>query len=309
MGILNCPETTCLTYIRPLQPFIDRENANLADVAFGGANEAGKQSTTHSHFQRNNKSSASKKEDIDAFLGEATELIKVIQKYSATIERERAAAAISSSGGGSKDDDDNSGKDTEKLVSIMNNMGMTSALSAKQAGSAYHKKLAQQLTAFLRHNEKLTKAGGMMTLTDVYCLFNRARGTNMVSPEDLIKAVDLMEELELGISKRSFASGVMVIQDDSFDDELMAKKLTKLASSSMQPTLDNTGNTGIAESSVGGITVMDVCRTLKTFALLANEQLLSAEQMGYLCRDSTIEGVRFFPNLFESDDYSSSVAV
>ena len=71
-------------------------------MAFGGANEAGKQSTTHAHFQRNNKSSASKKEDIDAFLGEATELIKVIQKYSATIERERAAAAMSSSGGGVK---------------------------------------------------------------------------------------------------------------------------------------------------------------------------------------------------------------
>ena len=251
----------------------------MADAAFGGASEAGKQSTTHAHFQRNNKSSARKKEDIDAFLGEATELIKVIQKYSATIERERAAAAaISPSGGGSKDDDDNSGKDTEKLISLMNNMGMISALSAKQAGSAYHKKLAQQLTAFLRHNDKLTKAGGMMTLTDVYCLFNRARGTNMVSPEDLIKAVDLMKELDLGISKRSFASGVMVIQDDSFDDELMAKKLTKLASSSMQPTSDNAGNTGIAESSVGGITVMDVCRTLKTSALLANEQLLSAER-------------------------------
>ena len=28
------------------------------------------------------------------------------------------------------------------------------------------------------------------------------------------------------------------------------------------------------------------------------EQLLSAEQMGWLCRDSTIEGVRYFPNLF-----------
>ena len=131
----------------------------------------------------------------------------------------------------------------------------------------------------------------------------------MVSPEDLIKAVDLMKELDLGISKRSFASSVMVIQDDSFNDELMAKKLTEMASSSMQPTSDNTGNAGIAESSVGGITVMDVCRTLKTSALLANEQLLSAEQMGYLCRDSTIEGVRFFPNLFESGDYSSSVAV
>ncbi len=240
----------------------------------------------------------SNKEDIDAFLSEANELIKVIHKYSATIERERAAAA--SSGGRV----DKSGKDTAKLVDMMENMGMTSALSQKQSGSDYHKQLAKRLFDFLRHNDKLTKAGGMMTLTDVYCLFNRARGTNMISPEDLLKALDLMKEMKLGISKRSFSSGVMVIQDDEFDDEAMAKKLAELASSSMQPRCQNNNNMSVAGISPGGITVTDVCRALKISALLANEQLLSAEQMGWLCRDGTIEGKRFFPNLFQSGDYS-----
>jgi len=261
-----------------------RENANLADVAFGGSNERGAKSTS---VMRKDK--GSKKEDIDSFLGEATELIKVIQKYSATIERQRAVTATASSAGRG----DTSGKDTAKLVGMMENMGMTSALSQKQSGSVYHKQLARQLVDFLRQNDKLTKAGGMMTLTDAYCLFNRARGTNMVSPEDLLKALDLMKELNLGISKRSFSSGVMVIQDDAFDDEIMAKKLADLASSS--------DNTGLTEAAIAGITVMDVCRSLKTSALLANEQLLSAEQMGWLCRDSTIEGVRFFPNLFKTE--------
>lgn len=270
-----------------------RENANLAETAFGGGNnQGGRQSTTHHHFQRDNTSS--RQEDIDAFLREATELSRVIEKYSATIERERASAGASS---------DKSGKDTEKLVGMLENMGMASALSAKQSGSQYHKQLARQLVDFLRHNDKLTKAGNMMTLTDAYCLFNRARGTNMISPEDLIKAINLMKELKLGISKRSFASGVMVIQDDSFDDEKMANKLANLASSSMDASLkqSNTDTTNVVnESFIGGITVMDVCRSLKISALLANEQLLSAEQMGWLCRDSTIEGVRFFPNLFQS---------
>ena len=274
-----------------LSPYTDRENANLADVAFGGKTD-GTKSTTHPHFQKGNKS-GSDKEGIDSFLREATELIKVIEKYSATIERERAASSGNRGG-------DKSGKDTEKLVGMLENMGMASALSAKQSGSgsAYHKQLARQLVDFLRHNDKLTKAGGMMTLTDVYCLFNRARGTNMISPEDLIKAIDLMKELNLGISKRSFASGVMVIQDDAFDDEIMAQKLAELASSSMDSSQSK-------NNIVGGITVMDVCRSLKTSALLANEQLLSAEQMGWLCRDYTIEGVRFFPNLFKSGDFSS----
>jgi len=257
-----------------------RENANLADVAFGGNNDSG---TKYSSVMKKDK--GSNKDDIDAFLREASELIKVIQKYSATIERERTASAPHSSAGRG----DTSGNDAAKLVVMMENMGMTSALSEKQSGSAYHKQLARQLVDFLRHNDKLAKAGGMMTLTDVYCLFNRARGTNMISPEDLLKALDLMKELSLGVSKRTFSSMVVVIQDDAFDDEIMAKKLADLASYS-----DNTG-----------LTVMDVCRSLKTSALLANEQLLSAEQMGWICRDSTIEGVRFFPNLFKTGDFSS----
>lgn len=256
-------------------------------MAFGGNT---KQSTSVLK-----KDKGSNKEDIDSFLREATELIKVIQKYSVTIERERAAASTTDKRG-----DASAGKDTEKLVGMMENMGMTSALSAKQSGSVYHKQLARQLADFLRHNDKLTKAGGMMTLTDVYCLFNRARGTNMISPEDLLKALDLMKELNLGVSKRSFASGVMVIQDDAFDDEVMAKKLAELATSSFTAPLQKN-----VEPSIGGITVMDVCRAFKTSALLANEQLLSAEQMGWLCRDSTIEGVRFFPNLFKTGDFSS----
>jgi ESCRT-II complex subunit VPS36 len=239
----------------------------------------------------------SKKEDIDVFLKDATELIKVIQKYVATIERDRAAS--SSSTEASSDSGD-----AEKLASMIESMGITSALSKKlSGGSAYHKQLARQLVDYLRQNKQLSNAGGMMTLTDVYCLFNRARGTNLISPEDLLKALDLMKELNLGISKRSFASGVMVIQDDAFDDELMGKALAELASTSMDRQKQYSSDT-TEEYSSGGITATDVCRALKTTALLANEHLLSAEQSGWLCRDATIEGVRFFPNLFTIGNFS-----
>lgn len=255
-----------------------RENANLAETAFGGKNNNAKSGSLVSKKKGN-------QESIDAFMREATPLLKVIQKYTSTIERERRAAALSTNMQGNASKQHN---DTEKLVAMLENMGLTSALSEKQSGSMYHKQLARQIVDFLRRNERLNKAGGMMTLTDVYCLFNRARGTNMISPDDLLKALDLMKDLGLGMSRRSFKSGVVVIQDDAFDDGVMAKKLANLASSSMKQQTD-----------VGGITVIDVSKTLKIPALLANEQLQSAEQMGWLCRDSTIEGIRYFPNLFQ----------
>lgn len=267
----------------------DRENAALVDLAFGSSSDVKTRGIT-AVVKRDKGSS---KNDIDIFLREATELIKLIHKYSATIERERAS--VSTGDGG----DDASKKDTDRIFSMMDSMGIASALSEKQSGSAYHKQLARQLVDFLWHNNKLTKAGGMMTLTDVYCLFNRARATNMISPGDLLKAAELMKEMNLGMSKRSFSSGVMVIQADEFDDSIMGRKLSELALTSM--------NQQESSSSPGGITVLDVCKALNTSALLANEQLLTAEQMGLLCRDSTIEGVRFFPNLFDSGDFSSCI--
>ena len=259
-----------------------RENANLAEAAFG--------SNTTSKSGVSKKKNDSNVADIDAFLGEASELIKIIEKYAATIERDRSAATDSNN--------DNVAPDTAKLVGMLENMGMTSALSEKQSGTMYHKQLARQLVDFLRHKDKLSQAGGMMALTDVYCLFNRARGTNMISPEDLLKAIDVMKELKLGLSKRTFASGVAVIQDDAFDDETMSKRLADLASESIKSQRMN------SIESLGGITAMDASRSLKISALLANEHLLSAEQMGWICRDVTIEGIRFFPNLFRTGDFS-----
>ena len=36
-------------------------------------------------------------------------------------------------------------------------------------------------------------AGGMMTLTDAFCRLNRARGLELVSPDDLINAWDAIQ--------------------------------------------------------------------------------------------------------------------
>jgi hypothetical protein len=54
----------------------------------------------------------------------------------------------------------------------------------------------------------LQKMGGMMTLTDVYCLYNRARGTELISPEDLLEACQLFPAVGAGLHVREFPSYV-----------------------------------------------------------------------------------------------------
>ena len=124
----------------------------------------------------------------------------------------------------------------------------------------------------------------MMTLTDVYCLYNRARGTNMISPEDFLKAVEFMHTLQLPTSKRNFQNiGLVVLQESTWSDEQMAERLLELITQSNIHT---------------GLSALDVNRAFKISPLLANEHLQASEQLGFLCRDVTLEGVRFFPNRF-----------
>ena len=45
------------------------------------------------------------------------------------------------------------------------------------AGSMYHSELARQIADFVASCPTMRGGIGMMPLTDVYCLYNRARGT------------------------------------------------------------------------------------------------------------------------------------
>jgi ESCRT-II complex subunit VPS36 len=199
--------------------------------------------------------------DAENLLREAGELVKIITKYVATLEH---------SGEGNPDE--------VHLTDMLSNMGMTAALSKSDVrGNNFFQLLARQLADFML--PKLKSAGGVMTLTDVYCLFNRARGTNLISPDDMLTAASLLGELKLGMSLRSFPSGVKVIQQDAFDDVTMAKKLKQL-------------------SLTKPLTALHVSRDLHIPSILAQEQLLAAERLGYLCRDVTLETTRFYPNRF-----------
>ena len=76
---------------------------------------------------------------------------------------------------------------------------------------------ALQLADFLA--PRINKAGGMMPLPDVYCLFNRARGAELISPDDLLTAAKLLSPMGAQLTFRQFASGVLVVQSAAHSDE------------------------------------------------------------------------------------------
>ena len=76
--------------------------------------------------------------------------------------------------------------------------------------------LYMQLADFLAG--RLDAHAGIMALPDVYCLFNRARGTELVSPDDVLAAIRLFPSIGAALRLRTFSSGLLVVQSNSHSD-------------------------------------------------------------------------------------------
>ena len=165
----------------------------------------------------------------------------------------------------------------------------------------YHEVTARQVADFLvpkLHTAVQQGGAGMMSLTDVYCLFNRARGTNLISPEDLREACHLLDTLHIGLQQRVFPSGVTVLQltkfslsnnDNNNDNETMKQKILQLCP----------------------CTAFEASHHLHLSPLLTLEQLEEAERLGWLCRDICLSSssatlgstITFYSNRFSTYDY------
>lgn len=67
---------------------------------------------------------------------------------------------------------------------------------------------------------RFQEQGGMMSMADAYCRVNRARGLELLSPEDLLSACRRLEKLPgCNLRFRQFDSGVQVLQLSSHSDE------------------------------------------------------------------------------------------
>lgn len=130
--------------------------------------------------------------------------VALIERYKDTTKAADATADDTDA------DTDATASDTTTLSALMLDMGITSPVTRENAGSAYYQQLARQLAEFLEAH--MPRNGGIMTLSDIYCLFNRARGVELVSPDDVYHAALLQRKLQLGSHVRKFDGGLIVLQ-------------------------------------------------------------------------------------------------
>ncbi|CAL8267988.1 unnamed protein product [Merluccius merluccius] len=218
-----------------------------------------------------------KRKETDKNISEAFEdLSQLMVKAKEMVELSRSIANKIKDKQGDITEDE-----TIRFKSYLLSMGIANPVTRETHGSGthYHMQLANQLGDMLLAPLE-GERGGMMALTEVYCLVNRARGMELLSPEDLVNACKMFESMKLPLRLRVFDSGVMVVQLQSHSEEEM-----------IASALDNV-------TDKGSLTSEEFAKLLGLSVLLSKERLLLAEKMGHLCRDDSVEGLRFYPNLF-----------
>lgn len=217
-----------------------------------------------------------KRKETDKNISEAFEdLSKLMDKAKEMVELSKSIANKIKEKQGDITEDE-----TIRFKSYLLSMGIANPVTRETYGSGthYHMQLAKQLAGILQ--APLEERGGIMSLTEVYCLVNRARGMELLSPEDLVNACRMLDSLKLPIRLRVFDSGVMVVELQTHNEEEMV--------ASAYATV----------SEKGSLTSEEFAKLVGMSVLLAKERLVLAEKMGQLCRDDSVEGLRFYPNLF-----------
>jgi len=205
--------------------------------------------------------------DLSALMTHAKDIVVMAEKYAQSSEAHNS---------GQKEQDD--------FSAMLHNMGIPSPVTRSSAGAAYHVQLSRQLADFL--STLLEKQGGLMMMTEVYYAFNRARGTELISPDDLLRACELFPKLGAPMKLRKFSSGVLVVQSEKFNDKAMSDKILEMM------------NQDKKDVNKGSLTALELSQLLGISIFLAKQHLLTGEQNCHFCRDESVAGLRFFPNIF-----------
>ncbi|GAB1319585.1 Vacuolar protein-sorting-associated protein 36 [Madurella fahalii] len=235
-------------------------------------------------------------EDLEALMASAKEIVALAENF---------ARQVKGASGGS------SASENALLADSVNQLGLIttkdivgSSSSGSGSDSLYLSELSRTLAEFLTDDRRgvLKKAGGIISLVDLWAMFNRARGgVELVSPADFEKAARLWEKLELPVRLRTFKSGVMVVQGRDRTDETTIKALVSWLRDlhEFPPEKEVPWDWRMFGR---GVTARDVAERFGWSIGVAEEELEMAEERGVLCREEGIEGLKFWENFIDTGE-------
>ncbi|ROW14025.1 hypothetical protein VPNG_04179 [Cytospora leucostoma] len=230
-------------------------------------------------------------EDLEALMASAKEIVALAESFSR------------STNGGPGSSEANA-----LLAESASQLGLVTTKDIVGGGgsneSLYLSELARNLAEFLTDDARgvLRKAGGIISLVDLWAMFNRARGgVELVSPMDFEKAARLWEILKLPVRLRTFKSGVMVVQSMDRTDESTIRTILAWLRDLHEIPPEKEVPWDWQEFG-RGVTAREAAERFGWSIGVAEEELEMAEERGALCREEGIEGLKFWENYIDTGE-------
>ncbi|MBE3042669.1 hypothetical protein IMZ48_08850 [Candidatus Bathyarchaeota archaeon] len=227
-------------------------------------------------------------EDLESLMASAKEIVELAEQFARQGSGLGGSAALEAS-------------------ALVNQLGLVTTKDIVGGGSSetlYLSELARNLAEFITDDARgvLKRAGGVISLVDLWATFNRARGgVELVSPRDFEKAAMMWEKLTLPVRLRRFKSGVLVVQGrDRTDETTIAALMAWLGDLHEFPPEREVAwdwhQFGL------GVTAQDAAQRFGWSIGVAEEELEMAEERGVVCREEGIEGLKFWTNHIDTGD-------
>jgi ESCRT-II complex subunit VPS36 len=223
-------------------------------------------------------------EDLEALMTSAKEVIALAEQFA-------SQANLGSNGNSEANALASQSASALSLVTTKDMLGSGSE-------SLYISELSKNLAEWLTDDTRgiLKNEGGIMTLVDLWAVFNRARGgVELVSPHDFEKAARKWDELRLPVRLRQFKSGLLVVQGRDRTDEKTIKSLLAW----LKELHDEPPATDVSwdwHMYGRGVTAQEAAERFSWSVGVATEELEMAEENGALCREQGLDGTRFWEN-------------
>lgn len=265
---------------------VTREDARKKTVGIAGLEQRGLEAR-----KNNELVIGTAFEDLEALMASAREIVSLAESFSRQTN------------GGTGSSEANA-----LLAESASQLGLVTTKDIVGGGSSneslYLSELARNLAEFLTDDARgvLRKAGGVISLVDLWAMFNRARGgVELVSPMDFEKAAQLWGKLKLPVRLRTFKSGVMVVQSQDRTDEATVKTILAW----MRDLHDIPPEKEVAwdwQEFGRGVTAREAAERFGWSIGVAEEELEMAEERGVLCREEGIEGLKFWENYIDTGE-------
>lgn len=238
-------------------------------------------------------------QDIDDVMNKASSLVVGIRRLR---ERNEAAAR---SGSGNADD---TAAEMVLIESIESTLGLGTVVTRSEGEKQFHKDLAMELHAWMTHerNARLFNEMPVVPLIELFALYNRARGGDLVSPADVLQACKHMTtqlpQNRYSLTTLSSGRKALVAKDDSLLlsklEAVMGPQLLNPAGSKVQAALQkNQSSSGerplksIATSTelprsgwaMKSISDVQLADQLHVAVPVAGDLLKEMEMKSYLC--------------------------